>query len=248
MIAQQRHDKIIEAVSTRGTVTVPELAESLGISESTVRRDLEKLDAAGRLVKVHGGATTLEDEHTLRDLTIPERSGMHSDEKAHIAAYSASLIEPTDYVYVDGGTTTAMIVDNISETRAHYVTDSVTNALKLSAKGCHVVLIGGELKPSTQSLVGPEAIETLERMHFTIGFWGTNAIDLTAGHTTPDRSEALVKRTSMQHTDPARRFIVTDSSKFGRIAPTTFAGLQDAQVITDVIPATFSHLANIHAV
>lgn len=248
MIAQQRHDMIIEAVEARGTVTVPELAEELGISESTVRRDLEKLDSARRLVKVHGGATTLEEEHVLRDLTIPERSGLHDDEKSRIAAYAASLIKPTDFVYIDAGTTTGALVDQIRETRAHYVTNSVSNAIKLAAKGCQPVILGGEFKNATESLVGPEALDALNRFHFTLGFWGTNAVDEAAGLTTPDRSEALIKRTSMMHTDPARRFVITDASKFGRVAPVSFGEIDSATILTAKVPEAFQRFDNIVAI
>ncbi len=234
MLAEDRLARIVELVAARGSATVADLAGERGTSESTVRRDLEKLDAAHRLVKVHGGATTLESAHVTRDLTLDERHGLHDDEKRVIAAYAASLVGPDDFVYVDAGSTTEALVRAIAETGATYVTDAVNHALTLVARGCTTVVLGGELKGATDALVGPDALDALERYRFTIGFWGTNGLDLDAGLTTPDRFEAQVKRVSMAHT--RYRYVLADSSKFGRVAPVRFASLDDVTVLTDRVP------------
>ena len=97
-------------------------------------------------------------------------------------------------------------------------------------KGYRTLMTGGELKASTEALVGPEAITGIERYHFTKGFWGTNGATLEQGFTTPDINEAQVKRTSMERT--GKRYVLTDASKFGTVAPVTFAEFASATVIT----------------
>ncbi len=236
MLANERHARIVEMTDRQGSVTVQELVDALETSESTIRRDLEKLDAAHRVARVHGGAMSLESAHVTRDLTMNERAGLHTEEKLRIVSHASTIIRPEDFVYVDGGSTMLLLVEQIEERDATYVTDSMTSALKLVERGFHAVVIGGELKSATEALVGPEALDAIDRYHFTVGFWGTNGIDLDLGLTTPDRYEAQVKRASIQHTEASRRYVLTDASKFGRVAPVSFAALDDVTILTDSIP------------
>lgn len=246
MIARQRQDQILQRVEERGTVTVTELAALFETSESTIRRDLSELDSQGRLVKVHGGATSLEDEHVLRDLTIDERADMHTPEKDLIASFAATLVGPEDCVYLDAGTTTRRVVDALDEPRALYVTDSVANALALTSRGMRAVLVGGELKSATEALVGPEALATLRDYHFTIGFFGANGITAEQGMTTPDRNEAMVKRVALEHT--ARPYVLSDASKFGRTAAISYASIDSATIVTDRVPKAYRDLQNVTVV
>lgn len=248
MIAEERYAHILSEVERDGTVTVAQLAADLGISESTVRRDLEKLDAAHKLAKVHGGATRREDARVMRDLTISERVGLHADDKRRLAAAAAAMVGPDDFVYIDAGSTTRELVGCLEERGATYVTDSAPHAQALAARGLTVVLLGGELKAATGAVVGPDAIEALSRYHFTLGFWGANGIDAARGLTTSDREEAEVKRLSIEHTASGRRFVLTDPSKFGRVAPVRFAELADVTVLTTDVPVAYEGMVGIELV
>ena len=97
MLAEDRLNAIVSMVQQAGSVTVPELAEALGVTPSTIRRDLQTLDRAHRIAKVHGGATSLERAHVTRDLTISERSDLHNDDKERICARAAALVEPVKF-------------------------------------------------------------------------------------------------------------------------------------------------------
>lgn len=230
MIAEERLSRIVEMVTRRGTASVADLAEAFGASESTIRRDLDKLNEARRLVKVHGGATALESPTVTRDLSLGERTVMNVEEKRAIGAHAATLVGPDDFVYLDAGSTVEQLVVCVTETRALYATDSVSHALKLAAKGCQVIVLGGELKSVTEALVGPDALATIERYHFTLGFWGANGITPDAGFTTPDRNEAMVKQASMERT--ARRYVLADASKLGRMSLVEFAPFPSATIVT----------------
>lgn len=249
MIATQRQELIVEVVRRQGVASVSDLARELGISESTVRRDLSELAAEGRLVKVHGGATSLEEEHVLRDLTLVERASLHASEKSTIARYAAGLIGDDDCVYLDAGTSVQALVDELGKSArpsALFVTDSVTIGMSLVSMGMRAVLLGGELKSATEALVGPEAIDTIAHFHFTLGFWGTNGIDSASGFTTPDRGEAQIKRISMQHCQ--RRYVLADASKFNRRASISFAGLEAATILCDFAPEPYKSLDNVYVV
>jgi DeoR family fructose operon transcriptional repressor len=217
-------------VNERGAVSVPELMEELGASESTVRRDLQKLDRMGRLNKVHGGATRLREKYVVTDQSFDRRQTLHMKEKQSIAGYAKTLIEPDDFVFIDGGTTTMCLVDAIEETRATYLTNSLPHAQRLLAKGCRTLLPGGEVKPATEVLVGSETVNTIRRYHFTVGFWGTNGAGLESGFTTPEFSEAAVKTISIEQT--VRPYVLADPSKFDKISLVTFAEFSAATVVT----------------
>ena len=106
------------------------------------------------------------------------------------------------------------------------------------------VVLGGELKPETEALVGPDALATLDRYNFNCGFWGSNGIAAEQGLTTPDIEEAQVKRISMRHT--SRRCLVSDASKFGMVAPVKFADFLDATIITaGEVPAKYRAMDNV---
>lgn len=239
MIAEERMGRIVSMVEERGVVTVPEIMEELEASESTVRRDLCKLDAQGLLNKVHGGATRKDD--TLRqdlyitaDQSLAGRHELNMAEKRAIAEHAASLISPHDFVYIDGGTTTECLVDAITETNAIYLTNSLPHAQRLLSKGCRTLLPGGEVKPVTEVLVGAETVNAIRRYYFTIGFWGTNGVGLETGFTTPEFNEAAVKQISLEHT--ANPYVLCDSSKFSQVSLITFAGFNEATIITDRLP------------
>lgn len=234
MLADQRHSRILEIINANGSATVVNLAAELGISESTIRRDLEKLDEAGRLSKVHGGAVALDLEGVTRDVPIAERSSQHAAEKRAIAVAAAPLVGPRDFVYLDASTSVDALIDELTEKRATYATDCVSHALKLASRGFDVIVLGGSLKSATEALVGPDANAAVSRYHFTLGFWGTNGATFEDGYTTPDANEAEVKRLSMMRT--IHRFVLADASKVGRSSFVTFGEFDSATLITSKLP------------
>ena len=234
VIAEERLNRIVSLVNERGAVSVPELMELLSISESTIRRDLIKLDKQGLLNKVHGGATRIRSDYVVADQSMAGRQTLHMTEKRLIGAYAAKIIQPDDFVFIDGGTTTECLVESITETHATYLTNSLPHAQRLLAKGCRTLLPGGEVKQATEVLVGAETVNTIRRYHFTIGFWGTNGAGLETGFTTPEFSEAAVKQISLEHT--VRPYVLCDSSKMSKTSLITFAEFMDATVVTDRLP------------
>lgn len=234
MLTEERWKEILDILEKEGAVSVQELAASLNTSAATVRRDLAQLDAMGKLVKVHGGATSVSLQYMTRDMSMAEKYDLHREEKQAIAKYAAPLIKPNDFVYIDAGTTTEMLVDTITERQAIYMTNSMIHARKLSQKGCRVYLPGGEVKQLTEAVIGGEAADFIRNYHFTIGFWGTNGVTVESGFTTPEPHEALIKRVSMEQT--AKRYVLMDRSKFNVVAPVTFADFSAATIITDVVP------------
>ena len=164
MLAEQRRQIMLELVGRNDTVSVSELAGRFDTSESTIRRDLDRLEAAGLLVKVHGGASSVDaalkpSPFVASEPTMAEKRSLNAAEKHAIAAYAAGLIEPDDFVYLDAGSTTQLMVELLPEPalRATFVTNSVSNALALAARSVHAIVVGGDLKAGTEAIVGPGA-------------------------------------------------------------------------------------------
>lgn len=231
MLTEKRHEIILQLLRKKGSITVNEIKDELGISESTIRRDLNTLDEEGKLVKVFGGAVTVNYEFSGKEPTVSQKEEVNLDAKKDIARYAASLIEPDDFVFIDAGTTTGCMIDYIRQKKATYVTNAVAHARNLAVAGFRVILIGGELKGSTEAVVGSSAVETLRQYNFSKGFFGANGISIKSGVTTPDVSEAAVKKTALEHSN--YKYILADSSKYDNVSSVTFAGLKEVQFITD---------------
>ena len=231
MLTEKRHEIILQLLRKKGSITVNEIKDELGISESTIRRDLNTLDEEGRLVKVFGGAVSVNYGFSGKEPTVSQKKESNLETKKSIARYAAALIEPDDFVYIDAGTTTGCMIDYIKEKRATYVTNAVTHARSLAIAGFRVILIGGELKGSTEAVVGSSAVEALKEYNFNKGFFGANGISIKSGITTPDISEAAVKRMAAAHC--SCKYVLADSDKFDNISSVTFARLDEVKFITD---------------
>lgn len=234
MLTEQRYEKILKLLDEKKSITVTEIRDLLDISESTVRRDINALHKAGRLVRVFGGAVATDTTFVPNEPTVAQKKEVNVKEKQKIARYAAALIERDDFVYLDAGTTTECMLDYVTETGATYVTNAVAHAQKLATMGLRVFLIGGELKSSTEAVVGNQAVLTLLTYHFTKGFFGTNGLSETAGFTTPDANEALIKKTAMNQC--RERYVLADSGKFDKISSVTFGKLDTAVILTDQYP------------
>ena len=117
-----------------------------------------------------------------------------------------------------------------------FVTNGVSHARTLAQMGVRVLLLGGELKGSTEAVIGSQAMQMLKNYHFTKGFFGTNGMTQKEGFTTPEANEALVK------------YVVSDSSKFGQISAVTFFAFDGAEILTESCSREYKDCQNIQVV
>ena len=220
MLTEERFAKILSILESMGSVTVQQLMIELDASESTIRRDLNALDANGQLTKVHGGAILKTVAYSTKDDNVISRKEKNRDAKNKIAKYAAEQIASGDFVYLDAGTTTELMIEYITSRQAVFVTNAISHAKRLAERGFTVYLLGGEFK----------AVTTLEKYNFTKGFWGANGVSLQKGYSTPELKEAMVKKKSMENCK--ERFVLADESKFNQISSVTFAPFEGATVIT----------------
>ena len=157
LLTEERYSVILEMVKQNKSVKLPELCERLGASESTVRRDLTQLDEKGLLKKVHGGAISAEDHSfSVVEQDVEAKSKLFNEEKIAIARYAASLVEDGDFVFLDAGTTTGYMIDFLPEKNVTFVTNAFVHAKRLAQRGFTVYIPAGEIKLTTEAIVGAE--------------------------------------------------------------------------------------------
>lgn len=229
MLSEERKALILEYINSNKAVSATELMKKFDASEATIRRDLTEMDKKGLISKVHGGAVSIQSQ-IVSDYNMSEREEKNRDEKIAIAKYAASLISNNDLVFIDAGTTTSYVIDYIEATNVSFVTNALGHAQKIAAKGYPVYISGGKLKPMTDALIGGDAYEAIMKYHFSIGFFGTNAVSRDFGFMTPDPEEAKIKECAIMHT--LSPYILCDHAKFDLSAPVKFADYDKACIIT----------------
>lgn len=231
MLARQRQAVIIEEIRRTGAVKVSDLVIRLGVSDMTVRRDLDVLAGRGLVEKVYGGATTVAGRST-DEPGFEAKSVRQLPEKEAVAELAATLVRPGTAIGLSAGTTTwtlARFLDDVPDLTV--VTNSIRVADVLQQRGRTdrtVVLTGGVRTPS-DALVGPVAVQALRALHLDVVFLGVHGMAPRAGFTTPNLNESETDRALV---DAASRVVVVaDSTKWGTVGISTIADLDEADVL-----------------
>jgi len=233
MFTEERFSIILQELKKKGIVSVTDLVKMLDSSESTIRRDLNSLDKKGLLKKIHGGAISIDESSSKYDYKVDVRQSLNVDEKYETAKRAASLIEDGDVIYLDAGTTTEAIIEFIKAEDITVVTNGIVHAKKLLEKGFRTFILGGEIKASTEAIIGSNTVEELKKYNFSKGFFGVNGVSNKNGYTTPDVNEAMVKAQAMKMCKQS--FVLTDTSKLEKVSFATFGAIADATLITTKI-------------
>ncbi|MFD9737321.1 DeoR/GlpR family DNA-binding transcription regulator [Umezawaea sp. NPDC059074] len=208
VFAEERRRSIADTVAARGRVRLADLVEAYGVTEPTIRKDLDELQRRRLLRRTHGGAIAVEPRH---EVPFHDRGGHHLEAKRLIARACRDEITRGASVFLDSGTTVQAIAEDLSDVTV------LTNALGVASlvadrPGVRHTLIGGQVRPLGGSLIGPVALDNLARFTVDIAFVGASGLT-EDGLTVADVSEAQVKQAVI---DRARRVVVPlDSSKFG---------------------------------
>jgi DeoR/GlpR family transcriptional regulator of sugar metabolism len=212
MLVDQRRQQILEITENSGFVALSELVERVGVSESTVRRDLDYLDGIGQIRRTRGGAAYIGDSITPFEV----RKTRAKQQKEDVAAAAAALVQPGETVLLDGGTTTLEVAKRLVGKPLQVVTNSlpIVNVLVTSPQ-TELIVIGGFLYPKTGVNLGPIAVAALKSIHARRLFVSAGGIT-SAGLF---NSNALLVETERQMIESAEELIVvSDSSKLGHSA------------------------------
>lgn len=214
MILSDRQNIIMEMLRQSSSVSVTTLARNLQVSEVTIRKDLTALENAGQLYRTHGKAVLI--NPFINDRHINEKEKNAAAEKLAISKYAASLIAYNDSIMIASGTTMHFLAREIKgKEQLTVITASVpvTNIL-MKDRNMEVILLGGAVRSSSLSTVGPYAEQMLGNFLCNKLFIGVDGIDFEYGLTTTNLMEANLNRAMMQSSQ--RTIVLADSSKFGR--------------------------------
>jgi DeoR family transcriptional regulator, aga operon transcriptional repressor len=227
-----RISAILERLSSDRSIGVVELAESFGVSQATLRRDLQILDEQRLVTRIHGGVLAQEVSY---ELPVRYRDAHHREQKQRIAAEAVRRI-PTGPIAVGltGGTTTSEVARLLMDrTGLTVITNALNIAFELAASPrVKLVVTGGVSRPQSYELVGPWAEHTLRGVNVGIAVVGTDGIASEGGLTTHDEVEAQTNAALISRAK--RTIVVADGSKVGRVQLARIVGLDEVdELITD---------------
>ncbi|MFH8405670.1 DeoR/GlpR family DNA-binding transcription regulator [Streptomyces sp. NPDC018019] len=241
LLAEQRRALILDEVRRRGGVRVNELTRRLNVSDMTVRRDLDALARQGMVEKVHGGAVPVS-EPSSHEPGFEAKSGLELSAKEDIAKAAARMAAPGGAIALAGGTTAFALAQQLLEvpdltvvTNSVRVADVFYNAQRAAAgspaprAGAATVVLTGGVRTPSDTLVGPVADAAIRSLHFDVLFLGVHGISVEAGLSTPNLAEAETNRHFVRS---ARRVVVVaDHTKWGTVGLSSFASLEDVDVL-----------------
>ena len=231
---EERRERIVATIHENGRVRVSELSEEYDISEVTIRKDLEALEAEGHLKRVHGGAIGLNKLYVNMDLS--ERYKTNSGAKKTLADLAATFIDDNDTIFMNAGTTLTYVLRAIRDKKnISIVTNSVQNATEAALYASfNVILLGGELDSKYQFTYGTDAERQLENYRAAKCILSVDGISADAGLTLYYSNEASLVRKMTEYSH--KTIVVADSSKIGR---GVFARITDAKK-TDILVTNHS--------
>ncbi len=230
MLTTQRKQMILAQLKREGQVVAKDVAEAVGVSEDTIRRDLREMASEGLLQRVHGGALPASPavaDFAGRELITPEG-------KVAIGRAAAGMIREGQVVILDGGTTARQVARHIPlERKATVVTHSPTIALELVEHPLvEVILLGGRLFKHSVVAMGAETIAAIAGIHADVFFMGVTGVHRKTGLTTGDYEEAAVKRALSGAA--AETFVLASSEKLGAASPYVVVAMEEVSgIITE---------------
>jgi DeoR family transcriptional regulator of aga operon len=231
MRTDQRRREIVRRLYLTGYAEARELAETLGVNSSTIRRDLDQLARAGHVQRTHGGARLVAEAV---DLPYAMKEREHLAAKVAIGRAGAALVADGERILLDSGSTTYELAKQL---RGRQDLTIVTNDLRIAQlvagfPGIQLLVTGGELLRSTYTLFGDRAVAFVRELSVDHAFLGADAIDVASGITNTNTLEVPLKRAMIDVAGAA--LVLADSSKFGRRALVRVAEIAEVDlVITD---------------
>jgi DeoR family transcriptional regulator of aga operon len=228
----ERRQQILDAIEKAGQLSVAKLSAQFGVSEVTVRQDLQALNERGLLLRTRGGALST---NTMPEFSFDVRQHQQAVQKARIGQAAARLVNSGDTIILDASSTVNAIIPHLKNLpELTVVTNSLKAALSLlDAPQIHVIIPGGHLRRESISLVGPTQNELLKELNIQVGFFGARGVTVEQGLTDVNPSEVAMKRAMVERC--SRVVGVLDARKWGKVAAYTFADLGHVHtLITDI--------------
>lgn len=241
MLAEERRQNILNLIQLHGSARTAELAKRFNVSDQTIRRDLQELEDQGYLSKSHGGGVLI----NWSGASFRDRADVNREEKVAIAEEAVRYVRPGMTIGVGPGTTTETIAHHLNGMPIKLITNSLAVARAITKPETEVCLTGGHYRMESELVVGEWTKDNLESLFADVSFIGVSGISQDAGYTVTEADEALVLR---QYIRVAKRaVVVTDASKFDRIAKASVAPLEVVHTLITDARASQEHLSLLKA-
>ena len=229
MFPAERQGRILEILAEERGVRVSALSEQLGVSEMTIRRDLERLENDGLLSRTHGGAILR--QHIVEEPRYVTNVRTHTAEKDRIARAAAGMILPGETVFLGSGTTACQVLAHVDpQLEARIVTLNAGALATAHDKELELILLGGVYRPHSNTLEGPLAIEAVAGFHASRFILGADGLSLEEGVTTASIGIAGVERAMIRQTR-GDVVVLADRSKLGAVGDFVICSLADVQTV-----------------
>lgn len=232
MLKDERHKYLLDVLKHQGILKVSDVIQTLHVADMTIRRDLQELENKGLLIRVHGGAKSVDSEETLTELSHREKESIHLSEKLEIAKLIAENIQEGDTIFLGPGTTIELVYEYLKINQAKIITNSihVFNKFKHDSR-FELILIGGSYRSKTGAFVGTIANDFISTIHVKKSFIGVNGLDHNMIFTS-NEDEGLTQKYALNNAE--KKFIVADHHKLNKKDFYGFYSLVDADfLITD---------------
>lgn len=228
--AEERKKFIKKYVEENEFVDISYLKDTFSVSEMTIRRDLKKLEEEESLIRVMGGARSIQSRAF--EASVDKRMRVHAAEKEKIAKYAASLVQEGDSIFLDASSTTYAMVDYLT-VHATIITNNISVCIKVKDKeNIDVILLGGNLWKSAMSIVGVDAIQMLQKYYVDKAFLSSKAVDEVYGISDATVEESEVKKMMIQSSEKV--YFLMDHYKMEKRAFYKVCNLdQVTELITD---------------
>lgn len=228
LIPADRRKRIQEIVQQKGVVKVAELSKMFGVSELTIRRDLDILERKDILERTHGGAVY--NQRMRIEPLYEQKSRIHRKEKEAIGALTTQIIEDGDTLLINSGSTTREVMKNLKTRKIRIITSNMSALFDISESNVELIFIGGYYRKQSNSLVGSLASLSLQQIYGSKSIIGVDGISIKYGLTTPIMEEAEVARQMIERT-PGPVIIVADHSKIGVVSNFITAPLDKVDIL-----------------
>lgn len=233
MIVEERKKQILKIIQKNQFISLQELKKVTKTSLSTVRRDLDILAADGLVRRVHGGVEWIESSRD--SLPVSERLSLYQATKQKIAQRAAQQLQGGEIIFLDAGTTTGELIPYLADKKpaVTVVTNSVHHAAQLSDLMIPVMIIGGQVKQTTDAVIGAAAVNQINHMVFNVSFVGADGLSVEFGLTTPDLEEAAIKKAVVERSQVS--YVLADNSKIGTAAFAKAVDLERVVLVTSAL-------------
>jgi DeoR family lactose phosphotransferase system repressor len=231
MLKKERLEKIIEKVNSEGVITVNDIIKELGVSDMTVRRDLDELDKEGRLIRIHGGAQRVDSKFSYEKSNF-EKQGIQIEEKKEIARFASQFVAEGETIFIGPGTTLEYFASELVSKNIRVVTNSLPVFTILNQnKTTDLILTGGEYRDITGAFVGSLTESYLHSLKFSKAFVSANGVFQTSVATYSE-NEGIIQKIALENA--IEKFLLVDNEKFDKYDFYEFYNLTDIDIlITD---------------